>query len=156
MRKLIKLPGIIALFIIFVICISGCFKADPKALAKETYEIAKETMSAVFNSTKAADLQKKAAAVSEKVNRLSAADKTIYNVELMRLAGDDLGNLIDIGSNILSTSQGILDFSVQAHDAVQQVVDTINSIDTEGLQSTIDSAAKQVTDLLDSFRKLSP
>ena len=156
MKKVIKLLRVTVLFAVVIFCLLGCAKADPKALAKETYDIAKETMNVLLNPSKAAELQKKAAVIAVKVNNLSAADKTIYNVELARLAGDDLSGLLDIGGNILNTSQGVLDLSVQANDALQNVIEALNEVDTNSIQQTIDSAAKQVNDLLDVFRKLSP
>ena len=78
--------------------LAGCSKTDPKALAKQTYDLTVEVMT---NPLKAVTGMVKAANIGKKVSKLSPADKQIYTEELARLTGQKVGDLNRILSGIL-------------------------------------------------------
>ncbi|MDR0670061.1 MAG: hypothetical protein LBF95_08260 [Treponema sp.] len=78
-----------------VLVLTGCGGNDPKALAKETYDIGLQALNVLFNPEKAAELEKKALEIEAKVEKLSAKDRAIYDEELARLAEENLGDLFN-------------------------------------------------------------
>jgi hypothetical protein len=88
--------------LILALALAGCRKADPKALAKETYDL---IVGAMANPLKAVGSIAKAASLGKKVSKLSDADKQIYNDELARLTGSDAGG-IGILDGLLGGKEG--------------------------------------------------
>jgi len=84
--------GILALGLVFIM--SGC-GANPKGLAKQTYDLGMEALGALSNPAKAAELEKKAEDIEKKIAKLSASDRAVYEEELSRLAGQGFGDLLD-------------------------------------------------------------
>jgi len=78
--------GLIALG--FTLILAGC-RENPKALAKQTYDL---TQDALSSPLKMAGSLIKAANIKKKVDKLSAADRQIYNEELARLSGQGEGD----------------------------------------------------------------
>jgi hypothetical protein len=83
--------GLMAL--IFALVLAGC-KDNPKALAKETYDL---TQAVIANPLKMVGGMVKAAKIKKKVDKLSPVDKQIYNEELARLTGQETGGLGILG-----------------------------------------------------------
>jgi hypothetical protein len=65
----------------------GSCGANPKGLAKQSYEVTQQALQVGTDLNKAAALQKKAADIAEKVQKLSPADQAVYTQELARLMG---------------------------------------------------------------------
>jgi hypothetical protein len=134
MKKSIWKPaGIIALVAVIGLCLAGCGGGNPKALAKQTYDIGQQVLGALFNPAKAAKLEKKAAGIEKKVAKLSEKNKAVYNEELARLSGKGLGGLFKAAGDALN--------NVDAEDA-QKALDTA--------QDAVDTA-KKAADALKSF-----
>jgi starvation-inducible outer membrane lipoprotein len=68
----------------FTLVLGSC-GADPKGLAKQSYELTQQALTVGTDLQKAAELQKKVAAIAEKVEKLSASDQATYTQELARL-----------------------------------------------------------------------
>jgi len=81
---------LVVLVIVLALVLAGCSRADPKDLAKQTYDITVEIMA---NPLKAAGSLVKAASIGKKVSKLSPADRQIYDDELVRLTGSDAGGI---------------------------------------------------------------
>jgi len=77
--------GLIALS--FTLILAGC-RENPKALAKQTYDL---TQAVVANPLKMVGGLVKATNIKKKVDKLSPADKQIYNDELARLSAQGEG-----------------------------------------------------------------
>ena len=73
------------LTLLLVMTVISCGGNDPKALAKQTYEISKQVEAAISNPQKAAELALKLKAIEEKVDKLSEKDREIYTAEYLRL-----------------------------------------------------------------------
>ena len=73
--------------LITVLVLAGC-KENPKTLAKQTYDLTQQVLT---NPLKAVGGVIKAANIGRKVNKLSPADRRIYNEELARLVGKGMG-----------------------------------------------------------------
>ena len=138
--------GITVLVSVIVFSMASCGGNNPKALAKQTYDLGLEVMSSLLNPSKTAELDKKAANIEAKVSKLSASDKAVYDQELARLSGQALGGLLNLGGDLLNTSEGLLNVSQQAMDALnnQNLQDSLNTA-----QQALDTA-KQAADLLNN------
>jgi hypothetical protein len=77
--------------------LAGCGGNDPKALAKQSYELIMELKDTLSNGNfiKAAELTEKENKLKEQVAKLSDADKKIFAQEARRLMGDFFG-LLDL------------------------------------------------------------
>jgi len=100
--NMLKKIGIIAITAMIVFSLVGCggSSSDPKSLAKEALDLTKDAMAAILNPSKASSVQKKWEAHYDKVEKLSDADKEIYEAELLRLAGNALGGLGGLWLNL--------------------------------------------------------
>jgi len=87
MKNIVKWLGIIALIAVIVFAV-GCSGSNPKALAKQTYDLQKQALSAGTDLQKAASLAAKSAAITDKVDKLSSDDQQIYTTELARLIAE--------------------------------------------------------------------
>jgi len=81
---------LVMLAIVLALVLAGCSRAEPKDLAKQTYDLTLEIMA---NPLKAAGSVVKAASIGKKVSKLSPADRQIYDEELARLTGQEEGGL---------------------------------------------------------------
>jgi hypothetical protein len=104
-----RTAGLLALLPICFLILVGCGGANPKDLAKQSYEISRQVLAAAFDSKETEKLAGKAAAIEQKVAKLSASDKAIYAKELARLAGNDLDELSDNISDMAGNAQKALD-----------------------------------------------
>ena len=114
------------LIVLFVLALASCSGSNPKDLAKQTYDLSKDALGSLLDLKKAAEIQKKAASIQKKVDKLSASDKKIYDEELMRLAGGNLGDLFDAASSL--DIQDALNSAGNALDAAQKAADLLNSL----------------------------
>lgn len=133
--------GVLVAALILGMVFTGCGGGDPKALAKQTYDIGQQALGAVFNPAKAAELTKKAADIEQKVAKLSQADQAIYQEELARLAGKGLGDLFNAAgaaldsvntedaANALKQAGGLLDTASKLSDD-PSVQDAQKALDT--------------------------
>jgi hypothetical protein len=85
--------GVISFSVIVILCVVGCGGGKPKTLAAEAFELSKEYIGALYNPSKAADLEKKMEEHEAKISGLSPEDYEIYQTELARLTGDVTGAL---------------------------------------------------------------
>jgi len=90
----------VVLLLSFALVLAGCGSADPKSLAKQTYDLGQEALGALLNPSKTAEITKKMADIEKKVAQLSASDKAAYEAELVRLAGQGLGGLLDAAGGL--------------------------------------------------------
>ena len=109
--------GLMALILALVL--AGC-RTDPKALAKQTYDL---TQDALSNPLKMAGSLIKAANIGKKVSKLSPADRQIYNEELARLAGQNPGGL-GVLSGLLGGDSAL---SGESLKAILEAIGTLNS-----------------------------
>jgi hypothetical protein len=93
-----------ALTLIFALVLAGC-GANPKGLAKQTYDLYEQSIAALSNPLKLPGVMLKASSLGEKVNNLSERDKKIYKEELTRLGGEGLDSLFGV-QKILDTLFG--------------------------------------------------
>jgi len=115
------MAGII--MVIMVITLAGCGGGNPKALAKQTYDLTMEAMGALFNPSKTAELEKKGTDLAKKVDKLSASDKKIYEEELERLMMASLGGLFGAAGSLFNSAGSLLE-----------------TVDTEDVQSSLNAA----------------
>jgi hypothetical protein len=104
MRKKVFMAGILALGLVFGVI--GC-GANPKGLAKESYDLGMKALNALFDEAKQAELEKEAEKITAKVEKLSEADKKVYEEELARLSGEGLGGLFNLGEKALDAANKI-------------------------------------------------
>jgi hypothetical protein len=96
-----------ALTLVFALLLSSC-GANPKSLAKQTYDLYQEAIAATANPLKLPGVAIKAASLRRKLNNLSARDRQIYDEELERLTGVGLGGLLGLeGLGDLSGIEGL-------------------------------------------------
>jgi len=127
-KKKFFMVGKAVLLLILVISMSGC-GANPKGLAKQSYDLALGAVGAALNPSKTAELTKKAADIEKKVAKLSASDRAAYEAELARLAGQGLGGLLDAATGLNETSvQDALDTAGKLNDTAKQANDLLNSL----------------------------
>jgi hypothetical protein len=94
-KKRLRVLGLAALTLVFALVLAGC-GADPEGLAKQTYSLYQESVAAMDNPMKLPGVMLKAASLGKKVNNLSESDRQIYNEEMVRLGGAEMGGLFDI------------------------------------------------------------
>jgi 2-phospho-L-lactate transferase/gluconeogenesis factor (CofD/UPF0052 family) len=157
MKNKFFMAGIAVVLLLFLMILSSC-GPNPKALAKHSYELGQQTLGALMNPSKTAELAKKAADIEKKVAKLSDSDKVIYSQELARLSAKGLGGLLDAAGGLLDTAtqqstQQTLDATQkaakQALDATQQVLDATQQATDAAKQAT--DAAEQASGLLKTF-----
>jgi len=73
-----------ALVLLCALLLAGC-KANPKSLAKQSYELTQQISQASSDPQKLEGLQKKLEGVEAKVAKLPASDAQIYFQEFIRL-----------------------------------------------------------------------
>jgi len=115
--------GLIAL--IFALVLAGCGD-NPKALAKQTYDLTQDVLS---NPLKAVGGMVKASNIKKKVDKLSAADKQIYNEELARLFGQGDGGLGILGGIPYGDSSS-------AGETLNALMGAIGMLNSSGAAST--------------------
>ncbi|MDR0320753.1 MAG: hypothetical protein LBI28_04550 [Treponema sp.] len=116
MLNTIKLTAAIVFTAIIAFALAGCAKGDdPKALAKQIYDINQEITAAANDSERLAELKKTLENLEGKMKKLSPADEISYQLEAARLkaseAGSAFGDLLDsAGSSTQDDAdlQGIL------------------------------------------------
>ncbi|MFP3043778.1 hypothetical protein LQZ19_18355 [Treponema primitia] len=86
--------GAIALVLSFLVLTSCGGGGNPKALAKQSYELAGEEWRRDFSAENAAELDKKAADIQATLAKLSEKDRAIYDKELTRFE-DEARKAID-------------------------------------------------------------
>ncbi|GHV56588.1 hypothetical protein AGMMS49579_21340 [Spirochaetia bacterium] len=120
MRKTFKggVSVMVAVLLAVSFLVMGCGSSDPKALAKQTYDIGQQALGALFNPAKATELTKKAADIETKVAKLSSADKAIYDEELTRLAGNALGDMFKAATDAAGGTEDLLKAASKAADAL--------------------------------------
>jgi uncharacterized membrane protein YccC len=134
MRKNMWKPaGIIVLAAVIGLGVTGCGGGNPKALAKQTYDIGQQALAAMFDPAKAAELEKKAADIEEKEAKLSEQDRAIYDAELTRLAGTGLGGLFEAAGDVLNSvntedAKKALDSAQDAVDTAKQAADALKAL----------------------------
>ncbi|GHV11737.1 hypothetical protein FACS189491_03510 [Spirochaetia bacterium] len=128
--------GAIAFALSLMAILASCGGSDPKALAKQTYDIGQQALGALFDPAKAAKLTKKAADIEKKVAKLSEKDQAIYNEELARLAGNALGDMFKAAADAAGGTEDLLKAASKAADA----------LDTEAVKD----AAKAASDAADA------
>ena len=112
----------------FALVLGSC-GANPKDLAKQSYELTQQTLNVGTDLNKATALQKKAAAIAEKVEKLSASDRVIYTQELARLSGQGLGEFINAEQDTLDMdTQEALKTAEQALDVAKSALDLLNAL----------------------------
>jgi hypothetical protein len=81
--------------LVFALVLSSC-GANPKSLAKQTYDLYEQVIVALDNPLKLPGVMVKAASLGKKVNKLSERDRQIYSEELASLGGAGLDSLFGI------------------------------------------------------------
>jgi hypothetical protein len=110
-------PGTVFVLAALVLALAGCGGGNPKALAKQTYDIGLQALGAMFDPAKAAELEKKVEDIEKKVVKLSPADRVIYDEELVRLGEEAAaaalgglfkaaGGLFDAGTKAVNEANG--------------------------------------------------
>jgi hypothetical protein len=84
---------IVLLALIIALVLAGC-RDNPKALAKQTYNVTVEVLS---NPQKAEKSLEKAAAIKQKLAKLTSAERQLYNEELEDLIGQGVRALAILG-----------------------------------------------------------
>ena len=84
-KNILNIVGL-TMTLVFALVLAGC-GANPKGLAKQTYDLYQQSIAAMDNPLKLPGVMVKAASLGKKVNRLSERDRQIYNEELARLGG---------------------------------------------------------------------
>ncbi|GMO42290.1 MAG: hypothetical protein Ta2B_22500 [Termitinemataceae bacterium] len=90
---ILQLAQIAAISLIMVAV--SCTHEDPKALAKQSYDLSTQAILAMFDAAKTDELNKKIEAVEKKVKKLPDSERAIYTQELIRLAGAGFGNMLN-------------------------------------------------------------
>jgi hypothetical protein len=121
--------------LIIALVLAGC-KENPKTLAKQTYDLTRQALS---NPLKAVGGLVKAANIGRKVNKLSAADRKIYNEELARLFGQGAGESGDILSGLLGGDSAL---SAETLNALMEAIGLISSSDGALILPTEESATE--------------
>jgi hypothetical protein len=104
MKKHVFFAGMLALGLVFGMISCG---ANPKGLAKESYDLSMKALGALFDEAKQAKLEKDAEKIAAKVEKLSEADKKTYEEELTRLSGEALGGLFNLAGEALNATSKI-------------------------------------------------
>ena len=92
-KNCLNVLGLAALPLVFALVLAGC-GADPKGLAKQTYDLYQESLAAMDNPMKLSGVILKAVPLGKKVNNLSESDRQIFDEELVRLGGAELDGLL--------------------------------------------------------------
>ena len=116
--------GLLALLVVTIF--TSCGGNDPKALAKQTYDLGLQAVGALLNPAKSRELEKKAEAIQNKVVKLSAKDKAIYQEELLRLAGGDLNSVLNAASKLIDNTS--IEDLQKTMDTANQAVDFLKSL----------------------------
>jgi len=119
--------------LIIALVLAGC-KENPKNLAKQTYDLTQQVLT---NPLKAVSGVVKAANIGRKVNKLSAANRKIYNEELVRLFGQAAGESGDILNGLLGGDNAL---SAETLNALMQAIGLITSSDGTLILPTEESA----------------
>jgi hypothetical protein len=135
--------GVAAFLALFISALTSC-GANPKALAKQSYDIGKQTLAAVFNPKKAEDLKKKAAAIEAKVAKLSESDQAVYAEELARLSGKGLGGLFEAAGGALDAATKAADSLDSAGKALDAATKAAGALDSAN--QLLDAASKLSSD----------
>jgi len=90
MKNTLKLIGIIALVTVIGFSMIACGGGDPKSLAKQSAELALEAFSMMGEAPGSAKYEaymKKSEALAKKIEKLSEADKKIFEEEFSKQLG---------------------------------------------------------------------
>ena len=128
MKNLCKSFGIITVAVIVVFSLLSCGGNDPKALAKQSFDLLMQSLEAIGNAKKTEELNKKAEKIEAKVAKLSAADRKIYEDELARLTGSAARSVLD---NLM-----IEDSDDALNEAVKILDNLFNELENTGAQNT--------------------
>jgi hypothetical protein len=133
--------------------VTGCGGGNPKALAKQSYEISQQALAALFNPSKAAQLEKKAADIEKKVAKLSEADKAVYNEELARLMGTGLlGGLFDAASGAVNDVDAKA--AADALESAGKLLNAASGLSGDASVQDAQKAAQNAANALESANRL--
>ena len=161
MKNVYRISALIIAAVIAAISFTGCAKKDdPKALAKQSYDLSKEIIASVSDLDKAEKLTKEAVVISEKVDKLSSTDRVTYNFELARLAKSDAGFLLqDLSGAVsgldLSELQNALN-SADAQGVMSELQNSLNSADVQSLLNELQGtlSSEEIQGALDGLKSL--
>jgi hypothetical protein len=129
---------VFSLALIFALVLAGC-KDNPKALAKETYDLTQDVMS---NPLKMVGGMVKLANIKKKVDKLSPADKQIYSEELARLTGQETGG----GLGILGALSGVDNAALkEALNAIMGAIGSLNISEAVPAAPPVEETATSVS-----------
>jgi len=121
-----QLGGIFILLAV-IVALASCGGSNPKALAKQTYDLGIQAIEAAFDSEKTAEINKKSQALEAKINALSASDRAKYDRELALLSLRGLGNIMKSAGGKINEAAGLItDEAVKALDLSQDQYNEIN------------------------------
>jgi len=146
MKNLVK-TGVIFLAVMITLSFVSCGSGNPKTLANEAFELSKEYIGALFNPSKAEDLEKRMEEHEMKVKKLSPEDLEIYKTELARLTGDAAGALF--GGMLDSLTDSYYDDAESALDAAGTVFNEMFDDAWWELKNELKGEIKNNTDNLD-------
>ena len=118
-----------ALALVFALVLSSC-GANPKGLAKQTYDLYGQAIAALDNPLKLPGVMIKAASLGKKVNDLSERDKQIYSEELVRLGGAGLDSLFGV-QEMLGASFG----DGAGLDSLSSILEMLGALSGDGAGS---------------------
>jgi hypothetical protein len=147
-KKRIVRGAVFVLLAALVLALAGCGGGNPKALAKQTYDIGQQALGALFNPAKAAELEKKAADIEKKVAKLSPEDRVIYDEELVRLAGEALGGLFKAAGSALQNVD-----TKAATDAVNAAGNLLDAASKLSGDTSTEDALKQANNAVDTAKQ---
>jgi hypothetical protein len=130
-KKPWNLVGIIALVAVIGLGLAGCGGGNPKGLAKESYDLGMKALGALFDEAKQAELEKEAEKIAAKVEKLSEADKKVYEEELVRLSGEGLGGLFGLGEEALDAANKIAEIAGDLQTAAGSTGENSGNIPSE-------------------------
>jgi len=121
----------------------GCGGNDPRALAKQTYDLSIEALGALFNPSKTAEIEKKMTDIEKKVAKLSVSNQRIYQTELQRLSATSLGGLFGAAGGLLESAAKATESILTEEAVTQDIQNLLNT--TTGLLNAATSLSADVT-----------
>ena len=123
-----RILAVFAITVLAIFIFAGC-GPNPKALAKEKFELTKQLSAADTDEAEKAKIETKLAKIEEKADKLSLTKRLRFEAEGLKLNVGAIGDIFDSFNDALD-AQGLTDSLNDSLNELQKASDALKSLES--------------------------